>query len=91
MHAFCDEMVFLLALIIFQFFSDENEDIHFSISKKIIARPRHFFFLFSVENQDIYFALPNVYAYATIGLHMEGERSGSLCPLLVYKQTKSQK
>ncbi len=43
---FSDDMVFLLALVIFQFFSDENQDIYFSISKKKrkkkkIPPPRH--------------------------------------------------
>ncbi len=33
MHAFSDDVVFFLAIVIFIFFSDENQDIYFSISK----------------------------------------------------------
>ncbi len=57
---FSDDMVFSLALINFQFLSDVNQDIYFSISikekKKENRSPSSFFFFLSDENQDIYFS-----------------------------------
>ncbi len=58
---FSDDMEFLLALVIFLFFSDENIDIYFSISKNEKKRQSLtlvIFQLFSDENQDIYFLWP---------------------------------
>ncbi len=52
MH-FSDDMVFSLALVIFQFISDKNQDIYFSISKKRKCLSSLFFIF--LEKQDIYF------------------------------------
>ncbi len=66
-------MVFLLALVIFQFISDDNQDIYFSIYKKKKRRKSLaliIFQLFSNENQDIYFSWPKLHVSIFQYLHL---------------------
>ncbi len=53
---FSDDMVFSLALVIFQFFSDENQEIYFSFSKKIyISLTLIIFHFFSMRTKIFIF------------------------------------
>ncbi len=66
MH-FSDDMVFSFSLVIFQFISDENQDIYFLIPQKRKKRKSLalvIYLFFSDENQDIYFSWPNVHLIA---------------------------